>query len=293
MSSVPSVEGMSVRELKQVIERSGLSHVGLTEKHELVALAQKAAAQGPPPPAPLSAGRSKRTFAGWECEVISPSATPKDVIVVLHGFGATCDDFIPFADHFSSVIPDAAWVFPQAAVDPALGASAWWQIDVQEWVMSVMLKNEQAIAQLIRKEHTGLSECRERGIKLVNEIVALTGLPMGSIHLGGFSQGAMTAVDIGLSLPTPPGSLTMISGAPIVVDQWGEKLAQAPGKHKVFVSHGKNDPVLPFMASGWALKLFEEKGGISVKYVTHNGQHDVGSSDVLQQLGQFWKEACA
>ena len=239
------VASMNVKQLKALIADAGLSAVGLTEKHELVALATEAAekikARGPNTIRP---GRSEHTFGGWRCEVVAPEGPVKHVIVTLHGLGATNDDFIPFADHYRNALPGVMWVFPQAEVDAGLGVSAWWKFDLQEWMMSVMMQNEAALAKLIRKEHDGLPEARARGVRLVEEVMAATGVPLKNVHLSGFSQGAMTSMDIALSLPSPPGSIVMISGAPIVVDQWGEKLAKHAGKHNIFVSHGQTDQVV-------------------------------------------------
>lgn len=79
--------------------------------------------------------------------------------------------------------------------------------------------------------------------------------------------------------------VTMISGAPIVVDQWAGKLKQHSGM-KVFISHGRSDQVLPFAASGWCRDLLTQ-GGANVTYHEHGGGHEVGSSTMTPMVA-FW-----
>eukprot|EP01053_Blabericola_migrator_P011840 Blabericola_migrator_1__11839@NODE_71_length_15245_cov_168_105877_g64_i0_p7_GENE_NODE_71_length_15245_cov_168_105877_g64_i0NODE_71_length_15245_cov_168_105877_g64_i0_p7_ORF_typecomplete_len400_score58_77Abhydrolase_2/PF02230_16/0_035Abhydrolase_2/PF02230_16/7_7e11Hydrolase_4/PF12146_8/41Hydrolase_4/PF12146_8/4_7e05Esterase_phd/PF10503_9/1_7e02Esterase_phd/PF10503_9/0_0025Abhydrolase_1/PF00561_20/1_5e02Abhydrolase_1/PF00561_20/0_0068Cutinase/PF01083_22/0_00044DUF915/PF06028_11/26DUF915/PF06028_11 len=46
--------------------------------------------------------------------------------------------------------------------------------------------------------------------------------------LGGFSQGAMLALDVFFHLPSPPSLLGVMSGAPMCVEQWKKQLADMP-----------------------------------------------------------------
>jgi predicted esterase len=159
------------------------------------------------------------------------------------------------------------------------------EINVQEWVMSMMGGGTAGIAKLIRKVPPGLDEARARLTRLVNHVVASTdGISHSELFLGGFSQGAMTAVDVGLSLPagTKLAGLLSISGAPIVVDQWAKKVAGHKGT-PVLVTHGKSDMVLPFQSSGWLIELLE-KGGLVVKVEHHEQAHTLGPQTVIASI---------
>ena len=81
------------------------------------------------------------------------------------------------------------------------------------------------------------SRCR----RLVDHVVATTdGIDYNGVNLGGFSQGAMTATDLALSMPEGKtvGAVLSISGAPIVVEEWAKKATAHKGI-KVLVSHGR------------------------------------------------------
>ena len=88
------------------------------------------------------------------------------------------------------------------------------------------------------------------------------------------------------SIDLVSAGVSMVSGAPIVVEQWSERLKTHAGI-KVFLSHGQSDPILPFAASGWTLQLLES-GKAQVQYETHPGGHDIGGAAILMKLCQFW-----
>eukprot|EP00037_Helgoeca_nana_P002532 m.34427 g.34427 ORF g.34427 m.34427 type:complete len:193 (-) comp12655_c0_seq2:221-799(-) len=153
---------------------------------------------------------------------------------------------------------------------------------------SMVLQGGDGMAKLIREEPPGLAECRKRLVQLVDEVETMTGgLPTSRLVLGGFSQGGITAMDLALHLP--PGrtvaAVTVLSGAPIVVDQWGLRLKVHAGL-KVFMTHGQSDMVLPFAAAGW-LKQLLDAGGATVQYEVHTGGHEL-AHDTIPKVTNFW-----
>ena len=117
-------------------------------------------------------------------------------------------------------------------------------------------------------------------------ISTTAGVDHHEVFLGGFSQGAMTAMDVAMNLPagkTCAGVLS-ISGAPIVVEEWAQ-LAPTHKGLKVLVSHGKSDMVLPFASSGWLVDLLKS-GGLVVRVEHHAGGHELGNG-VLEAMLKF------
>jgi phospholipase/carboxylesterase len=279
MSAEEEIDSMSVKELRSFITQAGLSFADCIEKSDLRARAREAARAkggagasgnagggGAQPPAPVgtTAGAvSTRTLGGYQCVVNAPIGDdPIDLLcVVLHGYGASNSDFAPFPELFAKMPQSelagkrVGWVFPQAPPD-AQGTPAWWQINPMEWMMA-MQGGAEALAGLIRKEFNGMPECRRKMQSLIAEAEA--SFPKGSeapLCMAGFSQGAMTAMDVSLSLPIDRvAGVMMLSGAPITVDAWQPKLAERKGKMQVLVTHGTADAVLPFAASGWLRDL--------------------------------------
>mmetsp|Transcript_691 Transcript_691/g.2195 ORF Transcript_691/g.2195 Transcript_691/m.2195 type:complete len:304 (-) Transcript_691:76-987(-) len=298
----PDVESMGVKALRELISSAGLSYADCIEKSDLrvrarEAQARLAAASEPAPGAGASGGGGPReaVLGGYQCVVTGGGQGPVDmVIVMLHGFGASNSDFVDMpsmaSSHPGMAQRKIGWVFPQAPVGAA-GASCWWHLDLMQW-MGALAQGADGIARLIREEPEGLVECRKRMLTLLRETSALFGdLPMGKFVLSGFSQGAMTAMDLALQLPKEEtvAGVTVISGCPIVVDQWAQRLPDHKGI-KVHVTHGQADPVLPFMASAWNKELLE-KNGASVSYQTHSRGHELGDQATIESILNFWATA--
>jgi len=151
------------------------------------------------------------------------------------------------------------------------------------------------MAQLMREKPNGLDVCRENMLRLVREAREMAST--SNVILGGFSQGAMTAMDVSLQLPITEqvSGVLMFSGAPIVVDEWSQQLNERRGKDKhskvrVLLTHGKNDQMLPFACSQITRDLLT-KGGADVTYETHSGGHELGGAPVVKAVTTFLKAA--
>ena len=250
----------------------------------------KASASGGGGGAGASTLRSgSRTIAGFPCKVVvngGSSSPPKLAVIILHGYGATNDDFVQLAPLFGDGV---ALVLPQAPTGRG-GVTEWWEIDVMKWV-GAMQGGEDDRAKLIRTEFAGLAACRAKLVRLVAETRALCGgLPLERVVVGGFSQGAMTAMDLGLAVPAGEGrvgGVIMLSGGPIVIDQWHAALQQPHMKGlRVLQTHGLNDQTLPYPVSQWASQ-FLAASAANHKFVSHTGGHELGGMAVIQAIREF------
>ena len=297
--SVP-VDEMSIKALKELITSAGLSLDGCFEKPELRERAREAqavlAAKPAAAPATRAGAGDKRTIGGYSCLVKGPDevlsgATAADLaVVILHGYGASNTDFADLPATFAPKFGDkrVLYVFPQAP-STAIGA-AWWQIDLMGF-LTIQTQGEQAIAKMIREEPKGLKQARENLAALIKQTREMAGggasLPANRVVRGGFSQGAMTALDAALQQPpeeTVAGVLCL-SGAPIVVEQWTARLALHKGL-RVLLTHGMQDSTLPFACSGWTHELLKTHGA-QVTYIPHAGGHELGGPEVIQALVDF------
>lgn len=302
------VGSMSIKELRAFIASAGMRYDDCFEISDLRARAHEASEQlaacGPKPSAPAPSGalgKEKRTHCGYECtmmgsaDVLAGRATPRLVVIFLHGLGASASDFasipamLPLAP---STAGSTLWVFPQAPVG-AMFMPAWWTLDVMQW-MGAMRAGTDGIARLIRNVPPGLPDCRARVTRLVEEVCrAANGCPTSRVVLGGFSQGAMTAIDAALSMPADKrvGGVVSVSGAPIVVEEWGAKL-QAHRGLPMLITHGRADMTLPFAVFGWLEELLKHKGA-AVTTATHPGGHELGPKSVLDALCAFLEARAA
>jgi phospholipase/carboxylesterase len=208
------------------------------------------------------------------------------LLVLLHGFGAPGTDLVPLY-RVLDVPPEVRFVFPAAplVLDPRapeeLAPRAWWPLD--------MARLQQAMAQgraaeLVREKPPELEHARELVNGMLDALETELGAPLERVVLGGFSQGAMLACDVGLRTQRSPAGLVLLSGAPMTAPEW-RALAPARKGLPVLMSHGRADPVLPF-AGGEYLRDLLREGGLDVDFIEWNGGHGVPNG-VLDRLGPF------
>lgn len=312
------VHKLSVKELRALIDRAGLSYRDCVEKIELIERAQSALVKlatsghtAKPSSRPRGAAPTvsiHRKLSAYDCMIKGDKACIEQhegaradmVAVILHGFGASNTDFSGFADAMMQypalVGKRVVFVFPQAMPHAeAFGMPAWWKLDLMAW-MAAAMSGQEGLAKLIRTKPDDIDVCREYMLSLVREARLLYGGGVSSAKtlLGGFSQGAMTAMDVSLCLPRDEavGGTLMISGAPIVVDEWAQKLRDVHQGARVLLTHGRSDPTLPFMVSGWTHSLLKDNGA-SVEYEVHNGGHEVGPPEVMAKIAAFMGQLAA
>jgi phospholipase/carboxylesterase len=235
-------------------------------------------------------------IAGTRCRIVEEKTTGNDrhqpplLVVLCHGFGAPGDDLVPLASELrrhDASLDAVRFVFPEAPIDlaesgvmPGMwgGSRAWWMIEVGR-VMTLLQSGraEEACAEI----PDGLPSARRKMMALVNALQISTKLPMSRIVLGGFSQGAMLATDTTLRLEEAPAALAIFSGTLIASEEWRRFAPNRKGL-RVYQAHGRQDPLLPFVAAEWARDLLVECG-LNVDFLGFEGEHTI----VPEQLRGF------
>jgi phospholipase/carboxylesterase len=217
------------------------------------------------------------------------------VVVLCHGFGAPGDDLVPIGRSLAAPA-GTSFVFPAALHSlsdfvrmPVMGdARAWWPIDLAR-IERAMQKGE--VRDLTRDVPEGLAAAREALVSVLDALTA-EGIDSKRIVLGGFSQGAMLATDVALRTDRPFAGLIVWSGTLLCEDEWVPKMAARKGL-PTYVSHGEDDPLLPFSI---AERLRDEltKAGLDVTFRAFPGGHGIPpavTSDVEKFLAKLAKPA--
>jgi phospholipase/carboxylesterase len=204
------------------------------------------------------------------------------VVVLMHGFGAPGDDLVPLAGAFEQ--PAATrFVFPAAPLDlgfDGVAARAWWWIDLPERSRLRALGQKPSIDEVPR----GLDVARAHVEALLDEVARTLQPPPGKIALGGFSQGAMLALDVALRSAHPLAGLVLFSGTHMAAREWAPLFERRRGL-PVLMSHGSADEILPFDVSD-ALRSTLTAAGIPVEWVPFRGGHGI-PPQVVAQAGKF------
>jgi phospholipase/carboxylesterase len=204
------------------------------------------------------------------------------VVVLLHGFGAPGEDLVPLGRALKAPV-GTRFVFPEAPID--LGRAygngrAWWRIDLERRIRLQAAGVMPDPAEV----PDGLYTARAQVDALLGEVERTLGPAPGQLVLGGFSQGAMLSLDVGLHTTRPLSGLLLMSGTHIAANDWAARFAGRAGL-PVFMSHGLADEILPFALAD-RLRETLAKGGLSVEWVPFRGGHGI-PQDVVDRAGAF------
>jgi len=175
-------------------------------------------------------------------------------LVLLHGWGADADDLLDLGTLL--VGPEVSVVALRAPEPHPYGSGRqWYGLQPIDWAA-------------LPAARTAL---RERLVELAASVA------LERTVLLGFSQGGAMAIDVGCSLPL--AGVVACSGYPH--EGWQPQGALPP----VLLSHGREDPVVPFAASE-SLQRDLHQAGAQVELLPFNGGHGI-DPELLPALGAF------
>jgi phospholipase/carboxylesterase len=178
-------------------------------------------------------------------------------LVLLHGWGADADDLLDLGSLL--VGPEVSVVALRAPEPHPYGSGRqWYGLQPIDW--------------------SQLPAARE-ALRLRLEDLA-NSVPLARTVLLGFSQGGAMALDVGSSLPL--AGIVACSGYPH--EGWQPGAAVAP----VLLSHGREDPVVPYAASE-AVQEQLRAAGHSAELLAFNGGHTIDAA-VLPQISAFVRQ---
>jgi phospholipase/carboxylesterase len=205
------------------------------------------------------------------------------VVVLLHGYGAGGEDLVPLW-RLMRVPRSTRFVFPEAPLalpGAGPGARAWWSLDLDAMQRARDTGDEDFRA---RNEPAGLAEARAAVIALLDEVRTRLEVSDERVVLGGFSQGAMLSCDVALRTERAFAGLLLLSGT-LLAEQLWTGLMPARRDLPVFLSHGRQDPLLPYAVAERWCELWRAAGA-TVEAVTFHGGHEI-PQPVLDRLGAF------
>lgn len=209
------------------------------------------------------------------------------LVVLCHGYGAGGDDLVPLAHELRLSAP-AIWAMPVAplALAGVYGdARAWWHIDI-----AALERDMAAGRPRDRREEqpAGMAAARKQLSAVIDALCAR--FQPKRLVLGGFSQGAMLALETALHRQVPVAGLVLLSGTLINATAWQKRMRNL-AKVPVFISHGRRDQLLPFAVAEELSDALADAEA-EVTWVPFSGGHEIPPT-VLDQLTQFLEELTA
>lgn len=227
----------------------------------------------------MSGSLIEKTYGDLKC--LEANGHDKSAtIVVLHGYGATEQDFAPLASMMSLSSP-VRWIFVRAPLSIPTGPStqgyAWFPIDVEALNQALESGTHR---QFSAETVEGFESARDQILQLIKTAK----IDPEKLVLCGFSQGAMLATEVALSLEKGPKALSILSGSYIQGLKWKERAAQKPALN-ILQSHGRADPLLSYTQAEALYRDFLESG-TNIQFHGFDAGHEV-PSPILNVWAQF------
>ena len=205
------------------------------------------------------------------------------LVILLHGFGAPGSDLLPLADVLQGP-GGTRWMFPEAPLQLDMGygeARAWWMIDMARLEAD---RREGRVRDLSSEVPHGLLQARQALEAFLVTLPRVLAVDMRKTIIGGFSQGAMLTCDLVMRTAFPCAGLIQLSGSLLAKQDWRPSIGKRAGL-PVFLSHGTQDPILPYVM---AERLRDEllAAGLKVQWQSFRGGHEI-PEPVLRQLSGF------
>jgi phospholipase/carboxylesterase len=192
-----------------------------------------------------------------------PAAGEAEGLLVLHhGRGADENDLLPFADVLD---PERRLhvVTPRAPLQiPGWPGNHWY----------VVPRVGYPDPDTFHAAYRALAE-------LHDELWERTGIGPDRTVFGGFSMGSVMSYSLGLGPDRPaPAGIMAFAGFIPTVEGWRPSLADRTGT-RVFIAHGRNDPVMSIEFARQARQLLEA-GGLAVDYHESDTGHNIDPQHV-------------
>ncbi len=197
----------------------------------------------------------------------------RQLVVFLHGYGADGNDLIEIGRSWQPLMPHAAFVSPHAPMPCGGGIGREW------FPLTFRDQNER---------WTGCHKVAPVVEAFLDAELARRNLPASALALVGFSQGAMTALHVGLRRATAPLAIVGYSGMLVVPPDANPETFAGDIKSRppVLLVHGERDDLIPaqalFLASNDLAKL-----GVPVEWHLSPGIGHGIDQEGLRHGGEF------
>ncbi len=168
------------------------------------------------------------------------SGTARQLVVLLHGYGADGNDLIGLAPHWQGLLPDAAFVAPNAP-EPVPGSFGFQWFALNRYDPEAMRRDPVLAGQVFAAMRDAVAKAAPALNAFIDDEVARLNLKGQPLALVGFSQGTMMSLYAG-PRRSDITAIVGYSGSLIA----GESLPkEAKCKPPILLIHGDSDPVVP------------------------------------------------
>ncbi len=167
----------------------------------------------------------------------------KQLVIILHGWGADGYNLIDLADLFARALPDAHFIAPNAPFVCEANPYGFQWFSLMDRQPQHMLSGANKAAELLNK--------------FIDEQLAELSLDNSKLALVGFSQGTMTALHVALRRTPQIAALVGFSGALVGAEVLSKEITARP---PICLIHGNMDEVVPYASLAHAEEVLKIHG---------------------------------
>lgn len=188
----------------------------------------------------------------------------KQLIILLHGYGADGNGLIDLAKIWQTDLVDAAFISPHGPQSCELSAFGRQWFSLEQHDPDLLRRDPQRIAEAYEIIAPGAREAQSVLEEFIQQEREALSLSWKDIALVGFSQGTMMSLFTGLRQQIAPAGILGYSGALVGADTLPAEITSYP---PVMLVHGEEDDVLPYPTLALT-ELGLKKAGVAVSVHT-------------------------
>jgi phospholipase/carboxylesterase len=197
----------------------------------------------------------------------------KQLVVLLHGYGADGKDLIGIAQHWQGLLPNAAFVSPHAPQRCSAGGTGF------QWFPLTRLEPHETAR--------GVETAAPALDAFLDAELQRHRLGPENLALVGFSQGTMMSLHVGLRRKVPPAAIVGFSGMLAAPEKLPKPAAPSP---PILLTHGDEDQVIPAAALFFTAGMLGA-AGLPVRWHLAQGLGHGIDANALALGGHFLNEA--
>lgn len=168
---------------------------------------------------------------------------PRELVVLLHGYGADGRDLLGLAPYWARALPHAEFVAPDAPFPCEMSPAGFQWFSFDDRSPAMLLAGAQAAAAALDG--------------FLDDLLSARGLADDRLALAGFSQGTMMALHVAPRRRHCLAGVVGFSGALLAPDRLPQEVRSRP---PVLLIHGDADTVVPFASLQAAVSGLQAAG---------------------------------
>ena len=205
-----------------------------------------------------------------ETVTVETGPTPRFTIIWMHGLGADGHDFEPLVPELlDDGMPALRFVFPHAPVRPVTINNGY---QMRAWYDIIGIDRRSA------EDFKGIGESADSIGGLIHREHA-RGIDSDHILLAGFSQGGAMALHLATRHPDKFAGVIALSCYLPLAGELAQSGSTANQPTPIFMAHGTQDPVVPYMLGDESRRLLES-AGFSIEWHAYPMAHSLCAEEV-------------